>query len=87
MLWNYQHVKQEGFDTRLELVNIPTDLQQGEVRKRVYRIDSQTSNYWANPDMANLIVVSESREYFDDTFELSFMLTPNSLYLLLLEPL
>jgi len=87
MLWNYQHVKQEGFDTHLELVNIPTDLQQGEVRKRVYRIDSQTSNYWADPAMADLTLVSESREYFDDTFDLSFMLTPNSLYLLLLEPL
>jgi len=87
MLWNYQHVKQEGFDTHLELVSIPTDLQQGEVRKRVYRIDSQTSNYWADPAMADLTLVSESREYFDDTFDLSFMLTPNSLYLLLLEPL
>jgi len=87
MLWNYQHVKQVEFDTQLKLLNMPQGLQQGKVRKRIYRIDAETSNYWANPAMADLTMVAESEERFDANFDLSFMLSPNSLYLLLLEPL
>ncbi|MBK6739896.1 MAG: hypothetical protein IPG64_19570 [Haliea sp.] len=57
-----------------------------KVRQRTFRIDATTSNYWADPEHANLQQVAETLVKPGEQHSLSVELTANALWLVLLEP-
>lgn len=87
MVWNYQHTNNVHFDADVDMSNLPESMVVGPVRQTVYRIDETTSNYWADPEEANLQLVSDSIVETDENYSVSASLTPNSLQLILLEPI
>ncbi len=86
MLWNYQHIGNQSYDVTINMNNLPRELQGKQVRQRIYRIDDKTSNYWADPDTANLQLVSESVVTPGKTYNIPVTLTANALQLIVLEP-
>jgi hypothetical protein len=86
MVWNYQHIDQNTFDTSIQLRNLPKLLRGREVVQRTYRIDDRISNYWANPETANLQMVSENVVAVDRHYTVAARLSPNALQLIVLEP-
>lgn len=86
MVWNYQHTGTGVFRAKIELANLPPALRGKAVRERVFRIDDKTSNYFANPQTANLQQVSQRtlkpRASLSETIELG----SNALALVVLEP-
>ncbi len=86
MLWNYQSTNSQTHSITVDMKNLPTNLHGKKVRQRLYRIDAQTSNYWANPETANLQMVSESVVEPGKSFSVPLSLTANALELILLEP-
>jgi len=86
MIWNYQHIDQNTFDTTIQLKNLPKSLRGREVVQKTYRIDDQISNYWANPETANLQMISESVVTLDRHDSVGARLSPNALQLIVLEP-
>ncbi len=86
MLWNYQSTDNEAHAVTLDMTNLPENLSGEKVRQRVYRIDAETSNYWANPEAANLQMVSESVVKPGESYSVPVNLSANALQLVLLEP-
>ncbi|QQD17261.1 hypothetical protein I6N98_12910 [Spongiibacter nanhainus] len=86
MVWNYQHTNAGRFRTQIQLSSLPAELRDQTVRQRLYRIDQTTSNYWHNPDKANLQQVAEKTLALDDSHTETVELEANGLYLMVLEP-
>jgi hypothetical protein len=86
MVWNYQHVGTQGYRARLVLDHLPASLQNRPVRQRMYRIDDEISNYWANSATANLQQVSDAEARPGARYTVTVDLTPNALQLVVLEP-
>lgn len=86
MVWNYQHINNGRFRTTIDMSGLPLELRSGSVRQSLYRIDQTTSNYWANPEQANLQQVGEWIVTLGKTYTEVVDLEPNAIYLILLEP-
>ncbi|WP_439133317.1 GH39 family glycosyl hydrolase [Pseudomaricurvus sp.] len=86
MIWNYQHINNQVFDVTVDMDSLPENLRGKEVRQRMYRIDAKTSNYWADPETANLQLVSESVVQPGKSYKVPVDLSPNALQLIVLEP-
>jgi hypothetical protein len=86
MLWNYQHTGTQGYRVTIEMDRLPRNLRGKSLRQRMYRIDDKISNYWANPETANLQLISETTVVAGQGHRLTTELTPNALELLVLEP-
>ncbi len=88
MVWNYQHINNGRFRTTIDMSRLPAELSDGPVRETLYRIDQTTSNYWADPEQANLqqfeerIVTIPAGKTYVEIVDLE----PNAIYLILLEP-
>lgn len=86
MVWNYQHLGVEHFDVTVDMGELPENLQDTPLCQRMFRIDDNTSNYWGNPDTANLQQVSSTAVAPAKQHSTSVELTPNALQLIILEP-
>jgi hypothetical protein len=86
MLWNYQHTGNQSYDVTVDLNNLPAVLRDQKVSQRMFRIDAETSNYWANPENANLQQVSEQVIEPGRQLTVPVKLSPNALHLIVLEP-
>ncbi len=86
LAWNYQLTDSKSYKVKIDMTRMPRDLQGKPLRQRQYRIDDQVSNYWGNPDTANLQQVSQSTVTSGGRHEVTFELTPNALQLVTLEP-
>jgi hypothetical protein len=85
MVWNYQHINSGRFRTTIDISRLPSELRDKSVRQRLYRIDQTTSNYWTDPEAANLQMISESVVEPGESYSLSVDLTANALELIVLE--
>lgn len=86
MVWNYQHINNGRFRTTIDMSGLSADFGDGAMRQRLYRIDQNTSNYWAEPGQANLQEVDEQIVTAGKRHSETVDLEPNAIYLLLLEP-
>jgi hypothetical protein len=86
MVWNYQSTNNARFRTSIAMSRLPSALRKGPVRRTLYRIDQTTSNYWADPQRANLQQVGEKYISPATAYHETVDLEPNALYLILLEP-
>jgi len=87
MVWNYQHIGEQTYTVTIDMGELPANLRDRPVRQRMFRIDDQVSNYWADPARANLQMVSESVVKPDKSYSIPVNLTANALQLIVLEPL
>ena len=86
MVWNYQHVGQRRYNVTIETDDLPANLRGKSLCQRMYRIDDKVSNYWGNPDTANLQQVAATTVRPTQRHRVSVDLTPNALQLVTLEP-
>lgn len=86
MVWNYQSTNNARFRTTIAMSRLPPKLSEGPVLQTLYRIDQTTSNYWADPERANLQQVGERIVVPGETYSQTVDLDPNAIYLILLEP-
>lgn len=86
LVWNYQQTSNQPFRVTIDMGSLPSELRGTALRQRMYRIDDKFSNYWANPERANLQMVSERRVGRRSKHQVSVALTPNALQLIMLEP-
>lgn len=86
MVWNYQHVGLQSYSVTLDLGTLPENLRGANLCRRMYRIDDKISNYWANPETANLQQVSADILAPAQARSVTFGLSPNALQLVVLEP-
>ncbi len=87
MVWNYQHTGNQAYDVTVDMNNLPENLSGGKVRLRMFRIDAETSNYWADPERANLRQVSETVVEPGGEHSVDINLSANALHLVVLEPI
>ncbi|WP_461059125.1 hypothetical protein [Streptomyces pseudoechinosporeus] len=85
MVWNWQHVNDRSYRAAIDMSRMPSALRHGPVRQRVFRIDQTTSNYFSDPAKANLQLVKEKIVRPGRTYTETVDLTPNAIYLILLE--
>ena len=86
--WNYQHTSKKDYYTTIDVKNLPATFEGKNIRRKIYRIDSQTSNHLHNVNNANLQLVSDtilSNPGLNLTISLG-ILTENSMQLVILEP-
>jgi len=86
MVWNYQHVGAQKVTARIAMDHLPENLRNRKLRQRTYLIDSQTSNYWANPEAANLQMVGETKVSVKSGYTVKAQLGANAVELIVLEP-
>lgn len=86
MAWNYQHTGTQAYRVTIDMGRLPPALRNKPLRQRLYRIDDQLSNYWANPETANLQQVADARVAAGSTANVTVELSPNALELVVLEP-
>ena len=86
MVWNYQSTGNQAHAVTVDMKNLPETLRGVKVRQRTFRIDATTSNYWADPEHANLQQVAEPRVKPGEQHRLTVELAANALWLVLLEP-
>lgn len=86
MVWNYQHTGNQAHLVTIDMGQLPAPLRSRNVRQRMYRIDLETSNYWANPATANLQQVADTVIKPGREHSVTVELSPNALQLVLLEP-
>jgi hypothetical protein len=86
VVWNYQQTGNQPYRVTIDLSSLPENLRDRSLRQTMYRIDEKISNYWGNPDTANLQRVAESRIGSRARHRLTIELTPNALQLIVLEP-
>jgi hypothetical protein len=87
MVWNYQGPNDESFETTISMSRLPSWLRHGPVRQTLYRIDQNTSNYWADPQNANLQQVDQKIVRPGKRYVEKVDLDPNAIYLIIMEPL
>ena len=99
MAWNYQGcgaatngdpcTNNATYNAKLDLTHLPANLANHKVHERVFRIDQNTSNYYSTPATdpanANLQQVDSKTIDLKATQQDSLTLSPNSVYLVLLE--
>ncbi|MBA9003452.1 hypothetical protein [Thermomonospora cellulosilytica] len=85
MVWNWQHVHDDSYRATIDMSRLPSGLRHGPVRRRMFRIDQTTSNYFTDPRRADLQLVDERIVRPGKTHSESIDLTPNAIYLILLE--
>lgn len=86
MVWNYQHVEQQRYNVTIEMGDLPANLRGKMLCQRMFRIDDKVSNYWGNPETANLQQVAATIVQPTRRHSLTVDLTPNALQLVTLEP-
>lgn len=86
MVWNYQHTAQQPYDVTIDMGELPANLRGIGLCQRMYRIDDKVSNYWSDPETANLQQVAEARVAPNVEHSVSVQLSPNALQLVTLEP-
>jgi hypothetical protein len=86
LVWNYQQTGHQPYRVTIDMGRLPPELRGKVLRQRMYRIDETVSNYWANPETANLQMVSERRIGRRSRHQVDVELTPNALQLVMLEP-
>jgi Glycosyl hydrolases family 39 len=86
MLWNYQRKMTGDFNTSVEVKNLPASFTGKNIKARIYRIDSKTSNFHADIDHCNLQMVEEKIISKNNSYSTSLYMEPNSLQLVILEP-
>lgn len=85
MIWNYQQVGTQPYRVTIDMGRLPANLRGKTLRQRMYRIDDKVSNYWGNPETANLQQVSEAVVNAKDNHSVTVELSPNALQLIMLE--
>lgn len=86
MVWNYQQGAAQSYRLNIDMGVLPANLRGKRLRQRMYRIDDQLSNYWANPATANLQQVSDTRVKAGQRHSVTIDLPANALQLIVLEP-
>lgn len=88
LVWNYQHTATQDYFTNLSVNNLSAVFSSAGIRKKVYRIDQRTSNYYYNVGYCNLQLVDDTVIANPGaTVNLSLgVMTENSLQLVVLEP-
>lgn len=86
MLWNYQSTDNTELSIHLDLQNLPAAVTGKSVHQRRYRIDAETSNYWANPKKADLQLVEEAAVITGSGYSMTVNFAANALHLIILEP-
>jgi len=86
MVWNYQLTGTDRVRVDIDLSNLPARLHSKPLRERIFRIDSATSNYFADPNKADLQMVAERTVTGARTLKETAELEPNALQLILIEP-
>jgi hypothetical protein len=85
MIWNYQHINSKSFQVTLDMKQLPGNLRGQNICRKMYRIDDLTSNYWSDPENANLQQLSADIVRAGASHSLTIKLTPNALQLVTLE--
>ncbi len=85
MVWNYQHVGRQSYDVTIDMGLLPANLRGKSLCQRMYRIDDKVSNYWGNPETANLQQVDATKIKPTQRYSVPINLTPNALELVTLE--
>ncbi|MGQ4404711.1 hypothetical protein ACN6K4_006578 [Streptomyces hayashii] len=85
MVWNWQHVGDRSYRTTVDMSRMPSELRDRPVRRLMYRIDQNTSNYFSDPARARLQLVDERIVRPGRTHTVTVDLAPNALYLIVLE--
>ncbi|MEU5755071.1 hypothetical protein [Streptomyces sp. NPDC047829] len=85
MVWNWQHVGERGYRATIDMSRMPSELRNRPVRQLIYRIDQNTSNYFADPAEAGLQLVDKKIVRPGRTHTATVDLTPNAIYLIVLE--
>lgn len=92
MLWNYQSCAAGGncstqtYDIAVTVSNLPPSVRNRDVVERVFLIDQNTSNWFADPARAHLQEVSTRTIKTGVGYANNLALGPNALYMVLLEP-
>lgn len=86
LVWNYQQAGTETYRVTIEMGELPAHLRGKRLRQRMFRIDDEISNYWANPATANLQQVAETKVKPAQRHSVTVELSPNALHLVVLEP-
>lgn len=86
LIWNYQQAANQSYRVTIDMSQLPESLRRQPLRQKMYRIDQETSNYWANPQTANLQQVSDTPMRRGSRHRVTVELTPNALQLVVLEP-
>ena len=86
MVWNYQGVGQQEYSVTIQMADLPANLRGQNLCQRMYRIDDKISNYWANPQTANLQQVAATAVRQTRRHSVTVELSPNALQLITLEP-
>ncbi|WP_240416056.1 S-layer homology domain-containing protein [Paenibacillus periandrae] len=86
MMWNYQSTETKGYNGVANVSSLPSIFSGKNVRVKTYKIDATTSNYYANNDKGNLQMVDDKIVAHNGNYTASVQLEPNSLQLLVLEP-
>lgn len=86
LVWNYQQTANQPYRVTVDLGQLPANLRGRALRQKMYRIDDKVSNYWGNPETANLQKVAESAVRPRARHRVTVELTPNALQLVVLEP-
>ncbi|MFJ9737307.1 hypothetical protein [Streptomyces sp. NPDC101166] len=85
MVWNWQHVGDRSYRATIDMSRIPDELRNRPVRRLMYRIDQNTSNYFADPAKAGLQLVDKRIVRPGRTHTATVDLAPNAIYLIVLE--
>ena len=85
MVWNYQGTDATPYRVTLDMDGLPTSARGLTATQKQYRIDENTSNYWTNPENANLQQVGQSTVTLGAGHQVTIDLPPNSLHLITLD--
>ncbi|MCJ2182890.1 glycoside hydrolase family protein [Novosphingobium sp. 1949] len=86
LAWNYQHTGTQTVSATIDFNALPKSLRGKPARVKIYRIDATTSNYWSDPEHANLQETSDTAVRLTTRYAQSVSLTPNALELIVVEP-
>ncbi|MEV3971268.1 hypothetical protein AB0K68_24460 [Streptomyces sp. NPDC050698] len=85
MVWNWQHVGDRSYRATIDMSRMPAELRNSPVRRLMYRIDQNTSNYFSDPAKAGLQLVDNTIVRPGRTHTATIDLAPNAIYLIVLE--
>lgn len=85
MIWNYQGTDGQAYRVTLDMTGMPATASGLTATQRQYRIDQENSNYWTDPDKANLQQVDQSSITIGDGHQVTIKLPANSLHLVTLD--
>lgn len=86
MVWNYQLAGTRPYRVTIDMGELPANLRGKGLRRRMFRIDDRTSNYWGNAATANLQEIDQTTLPRSRKYQMTLDLTPNALHLIVLEP-